>query len=419
VAPSVLLWRMASSDDLDGAFIDRFAVPPTRSGAPDGTTFAVKDLIDVAGGVSGCGNPRWRETHPPAIAHAVVVELLLSSGATAIGKTITDELAFSIVGENAHYGTRRNPRAPDRVPGGSSSGSASAVACGECDFAIGTDTTGSVRVPAANCGLFGMRPSHDRVSLAGVMPFAPSFDTVGVLARDAPMLERAMSVLLGVGIPEIATRKGAAAGVAAAGAIGETITVLRDAWDLCEPEVASVCRRWLAAHALEGPEITLEELTGKGGESADEWLTTHCQLQWAEIDCSIGGWVSSAKPQFGPLIAANFGLLSAIDRPRLRDAVRCRRELAMHLGDWLAAGRLLCFATTSAPAPRRGSLFGDRRSDAYMQPTLTLQTFATIARLPQVTVPAGEVQGAPVGISLLAARDRDTELLAWVRSIAE
>jgi amidase len=409
---------MTSSDDLDGAFIERFEVPPTRSGALDGTTFAVKDLIDIAGRVSGCGNPRWRETHPPASAHAVVVELLLSSGATAVGKTITDELAFSIVGENAHYGTPRNPRAPARVPGGSSSGSASAVACGECDFAIGTDTTGSVRVPAANCGLFGMRPSHDRVSLAGVMPFAPSFDTVGVLARNAPMLERAMSVLLGVEVPEGAARKGATAGVTAAGAIDETVAVLRDAWDLCEPEVASVCRRWLAAHALEGAEITLDALTGNGA-SADEWLTTHCQLQWAEIDCSIGGWVSSAKPQFGPLIAANFGLLAAIDRPGLRDAVRRRRELAMHLGNWLAPGRLLCFPTTSAPAPRKGSLFGDRRSDAYMQPTLTLQTFATIARLPQVTMPAGDVDGAPVGISFLAARDHDAELLAWVRSIAD
>src|SRR5690606_12615389 len=136
-----------------------------------GTTFAAKDLIDVAGRRTGCGNPRWPETHPPAAVNAVAVDLLLACGATLAGKTITDEVAFSIVGENEHYGTPLNPRAPDRVPGGSSSGSASAVARGECDFALGTDTTGSVRVPSANCGLFGMRPSHDRVSLAGVMPF--------------------------------------------------------------------------------------------------------------------------------------------------------------------------------------------------------------------------------------------------------
>lgn len=382
------------------AFVARLEIGPLGTGTLDGLTFAAKDLIDVAGHRTGCGNPRWRETHPPATVSAVAVDLLLACGARLVGKTVTDELAFSIVGENAHYGTPLNPRAPERVPGGSSSGSASAVARGECDFALGTDTTGSVRVPAANCGLAGMRPSHGRVSLAGVMPFAPGFDTVGVLARDVATLERAMSVLLGSEAVDAVT--------------APAPLLPREAWALCEPGVSAACRHWLAAAGIDAVEVGLAELAGDDGAGPATWLATHCQLQWAEIEASLGAWVATAQPTFGPLIAANFALLAAIDRPRLPRCVALRERLAARLNGALAGGRLLCIPTTSAPAPRKGQPFGDRRDDPYMSATLTLQTFATIARMPQVTIPAGEVDGAPVGISFLAATGADASLLAWL-----
>src|SRR4029077_9707831 len=136
-----------------------------------------------------------------AAAHAVCVEQLLAAGARCVGKVVADELAFSLIGENHFFGTPLNPRAPGRVPGGSSSGSASTVACGLADFALGTDTGGSVRVPASNCGLFGLRPSHGIISLAGVAPFAPSFDTVGVMTRDADLLAHVAGALPGMEIP--------------------------------------------------------------------------------------------------------------------------------------------------------------------------------------------------------------------------
>src|SRR5215510_6316024 len=177
------------------AFVTTFDLPPTGSGSLDGLCFAVKDVIDVAGCKTGCGNPTWRDSHPPAVAHAVCVEQLLRAGARCVGKTISDELAFSLLGENHFYGTPLNPCAPDRVPGGSSSGSASAVACGLLDFALGTDTGGSTRVPASNCGIWGFRPSHDFVSVAGVNPLAPSFDTVGILAQSAHVLAKVGFVL--------------------------------------------------------------------------------------------------------------------------------------------------------------------------------------------------------------------------------
>jgi amidase len=388
--------------DSTDAFTERFEVGPIASGALDGRTFAVKDLIDVAGHTTGCGNPRWRETHPPAAVNAVVVDLLLASGATLVGKTVTDELAFSIIGENAHDGTPLNPRAPDRVPGGSSSGSASAVARGECDFALGTDTTGSVRVPAANCGLFGMRPSHGRASLAGVMPFSGSFDTVGALARDLEGLERAMDVLLG---QEAGGTKPPLEGP----------LLPREAWKLCRPAVADACRRWLSASGITASEVDLVDLVGREGADPGAWLATHCQIQWAEIESNLASWIAAAQPRFGPLIAANFALLASIDRPRLPERVRLRERLAARLDESLAGRRLLCFPTTSAPAPPKGRAFGDRREDGYMAPTLILQTFASMGRLPQVTVPAGEVDGAPVGLSFLAASGDDAALLAWLR----
>src|SRR6478752_5633257 len=178
-----------------GAFIERFTLAPTKDGPLRGLRFAVKDLIDVAGHPTGCGNPTWLATHPPAEVSAICVEQLLSAGAQCEGKTITDELAFSLLGENHHYGAPLNPAAPERVTGGSSNGSASAVACGLVDFALGTDTGGSVRVPASNCGIWGWRPSHGLISVAGVMPFAPTLDTVGVFARDVNVLAKVAFVL--------------------------------------------------------------------------------------------------------------------------------------------------------------------------------------------------------------------------------
>lgn len=388
------------------AFIERFSLDPRSAGSLSGVRCAVKDLIDVAGHHTGCGNPTWRDTHPVAAANAVAVDLLLAAGARLVGKTVTDELAFSIIGENAHYGTPRNPRAPGRVPGGSSSGSASAVAQGECELGIGTDTTGSVRVPAANCGLVGMRPTHGRVSVAGVMPFAPGFDTVGALARDLPTLARGMSVLLGLETP-----------LAATPARLELVR-LREAWALAEPAVADACRSWLAARRLAGTEVALADLAGATGADPTTWLETHCQLQWSEIGACLGTWIAAARPTFGPLIAANFRLLDQIDRRRLAERVRLREQLARALNAGLGRRRILCFPTTSAPPPRTGQSYGDRREDTYMRPTLTLQTFASIARLPQVTLPAGVVDGAPVGISFASAAGSDATLLAWLAAIS-
>src|SRR5438045_3352679 len=204
-------------------FVTTFDLSPTESGPLDGLRFAVKDTIDVAGLKTGCGNPTWRDSHPAAVVHAVCVEQLLLAGARCVGKTICDELAFSLLGANHFYGTPLNAHAPDLVPGGSSSGSASAVACGLVNFALGTDTGGSTRVPASNCGIWGFRPSHDFGSVAGVNPLAPSFDTVGVLARSADVLAKVGVVLL-AGAPLSASKPA-------------TMCLIRETFELADADV--------------------------------------------------------------------------------------------------------------------------------------------------------------------------------------
>src|SRR4030095_3448018 len=270
------------------AFVTTFDLSPTGTGPLDGLCFAVKDLIDVAGWKTGCGNPTWRQSHPTAVAHAVCVEQLLGAGARCSGKTILDELAFSLLGENHFYGTPLNPRAPDRVPGGSSSGSASAVACGLVDFALGTDTGGSTRVPANNCGIWGFRPSHDFISVAGVNPLAPSFDTVGILADSVDVLSTVGSVLLAnAAVP---TNK------------PDTIHLIQEAFVLADADVQEALseplRRLRKIFGGAGRESSLPDLVaGDVGDGFATWVDTFCVIQWAEIKSCLGAWIANAKPE--------------------------------------------------------------------------------------------------------------------------
>src|SRR5215468_9446108 len=199
----------------------------TLQGAPDGPlrglTFAVKDVYDIAGHRTGNGNPVWLKTHPPATCTASAVERLLASGARMVGKTQTDELAYSLNGENVHYGTPTNPRAPGRIPGGSSSGSAAAVAGGLVDFALGTDCGGSVRLPASYCGIYGIRTSHGLIPIDGVADLAKTFDTVGWFAQTASLMHRVGRVLLPSPAKPFAPRR---------------LLIARDAFAAIEPEVS-------------------------------------------------------------------------------------------------------------------------------------------------------------------------------------
>ncbi len=386
---------------VDG-FLNRFEIGPSGRGALNGLTFAAKDLFDVAGTVTGCGNPSWAASHPPAAAHAVVLELLLAAGATCLGKTITDEFAFSLVGENHFYGTPVNPRAPDRVPGGSSSGSASVVAAGHVDFALGTDTAGSVRVPAANCGLFGLRPTWGRISVAGVQPLAPSFDTVGFFTRDSGVFDRVARVLLPV--------------APIAPAIGRVL-FLTEAWDFADEEIRQLrpqVEERFAGAGCEVATVALAELVaGPMGADLFAWRDAFCGVQWPEIWSTYGAWLESVAPVLGPKIAANFAGVKRAGRSGLaasrEKCIELRRGLA------ISAGMALCIPTTPCVAPRRGEVDYDRSGKGYLPRTLGLGALAGLCGLPQLNLPLATGKGIPAGISLVGQADSDLALVGRAR----
>ena len=385
-----------------GAFIETFELPPTAAGPLAGLRFAVKDVIDVARRLTGCGNPTWRNTHPPAAVHAVCVEQLLAAGAQCVGKTVTDELAFSLIGENHFYGTPLNPAAPERAPGGSSSGSASAVACGLADFALGTDTGGSVRVPASNCGIWGLRPSHGFVSVAGVMPLAPSLDTVGILARSGDVLRRSAEALLG--------------GEAKVGDEQPTIQLLDDAFDLVDPEIrqalAPAVERLQAVCDRRVRTTSLAQIFGKGpGSRWDTWHDTYSVLLWSEVRSSLGGWIAAKRPQLGPVTAGGFKLVDDLDRSRVRSAIEFRETNYRALREAIGPQDLWCLPTVPSSAPAKASN-AHVRSSSYYRRALSLTSLAGVARLPQVSIPLGRTPDSPVGLSLIGAYGQDLFLTA-------
>lgn len=392
---------MTESDSSLGAFCP---FPPVRiKGVPEGIlsgiNFAVKDVFDVAGHVTGCGNPTWLATHAAATDTAPIIQMLLDSGASLTGKTITDELAFSLIGDNCHYGAPSNPLAPDRVVGGSSSGSAAAVAGGLVDTALGTDTAGSIRLPASFCGLFGFRPSHGRLPLAGVMPLSPRFDTVGWFARDAAMLRRIGDVLLRV--------EGKTGADDANGMRPRGVLLVEDAFAITDSQV----------NAALGPAI--DAVTAALGSPRDimitrygleDWMRHFSILQGGEIWRTHGAWITAHRPVFAPDVAQRFAWTATIRPEEIEAADAAVRLICARLEQLLADRDLLCLPTAPGIAPLRRA---ERKElDSFRARALCLSSIAGLGGLPQVTLPLAELDGCPLGLSLIARRGGDEMLLA-------
>jgi amidase len=384
------------------AFVELFDLEPYQDGDLRNLTFAVKDCIDIKDKHTGCGNPTWQKTHPPAVVNAICVEQLLNQGATCIGKTITDEITFSLEGENAHFGTPLNPKAPERVPGGSSSGSASAVACGLVDFALGTDTGGSIRVPASNCGIYGMRPSFGMISSAGVMHFAPSIDTVGIHAKSYEILEKVASTMLSVETafePEVGN-----------------IYLVKEAFALSTKEICEAFEKHLAKLQELFPgkvrEVSLHMVVEEFSPiPLHHWLETFTTIETAEIWSTHGPWVEKFNPDFGERIKANFEYAKGIDRTKIGEAIEHREWYFNLMSDFLKPNDVLCFPTTPLLAPIKGSLGNDHQEDEYYSKTLSVCSIAGLCRLPQISLPLAEVSNVPIGLSLAAAHRNDAFLL--------
>ena len=361
-----------------------------------GLTFGVKDIYDIAGHKNGFGNPDWLRTHDAASRTAPVVQRLLDAGADMVGKTHTDEITWSLNGENAHYGTPVNVNAPGRIPGGSSSGSAAAVAGGLCDFALGSDTGGSVRAPASFCGIYGIRPTHGRVSLAGACPLASSFDTCGWFARSAELLERVGRVLLGDEVRGVPRR----------------LLLAQDAYDLAGDAVA---------RALEPAVARLSSLLGQpervtvAADGLAQWLDVFRVLQAAEAWSQHGEWVKRVKPDLGPGIKQRVQWAAELDPNLVGPARKRREEIARHMDGLLANGAVLALPTVPGIAPVRNA--APAATEDFRARALAVLCPAGLARLPQVSLPLARIDGCPLGLSLIAARGGDAMLLALAKKL--
>ncbi len=370
-------------------------VPGAASGPLAGLSFGLKDIFDVAGHKTGFGCPDWLRTHDAAKVHSLVAKKLLDAGASLAGKTHTEEMAFSLTGENAHYGTPLNVAAPGRVPGGSSSGSAAAVAGKLVDFAIGSDTGGSVRGPASFCGIYGIRPTHGHVSLDGVCALAPSFDTCGWFARDADLLARVGDVLLG--------GKAASPG---------RVLLAQDAFALALPDAAAALQPALArvAKVLGTPQaVTVSS------EGLNAWFEVFRILQFAEIWETHREWVTRVKPNFGIAIGKRFEAVAKSDPAEVARMAPQRDAIAERLDHLLANNAIMLLPTVPDIAPLLNC--PHEQTTSFRERAMGMLCISGLGRLPQVSLPLATVNGCPLGLSMVAARGNDEMLLAVARQI--
>ncbi|MCU1472493.1 amidase family protein [Amnibacterium sp.] len=356
----------------------------TGSGHLDGETVAVKDMFAVEGHRIGAGNPAWLEQATPRTRHAAAVHRLLDAGASVLGIARTDEFAYSLAGTNEHHGSPPNVGAPGRIPGGSSSGSASAVATGQATIGLGTDTGGSIRVPASYQGLWGIRTTHGAVPVDGLMPLAPTFDTVGWLTRDAALLGRVAEVLL----PPDST------------ALGDLVTA-PGLTALADPVVAEAAGT-IDATTIEWPLAVMPD-----------WLSAMQALQAWEAWQVNGAWLSG-----------RFDTLGADVRPRFERAASLSAEIGQVAAAEVAAARtairqlldrdVLLLPSASSVAPPLGDA---RALDAVRRSTMQLTCLAGIAGLPAVSIPLATSDGLPVGACLVGPVGSDRALIELAVSL--
>lgn len=390
--------------DVIGAFVPGPRVRiEGRSGGPlSGLTFAAKDLFDVAGVPTGGGNHDWPTGRAVPSRHAWAVQRLLDAGATLVGKTVTDEVSLGILGENAFDGTPVNSRAPGRVPGGSSSGSAAAVAAGVCDIALGTDTGGSVRVPSSFCGLYGIRPTHGRIDVTGMLPQAPTSDTTGWFARDAATFAKTSAAMLGEDIPPPGDASLPAKLVVAVDAFGFA--------DAATAEALKPLVQRLASLVGSSSEVTMAP------QGLSVWARAQRTLQPHEAWLTFRDWLDERNPRLAFSVARALVAGSMISETERNWANLMRQEVRARMDYLLPSGTILCMPTTPFPAPLRGLRLSVL--DPLRDRITCLCAHGGLAGFPQVNLPgATTVDGLPVGLSILGPRGSDATLVAVARAM--
>ncbi|MDA4847207.1 amidase [Hoeflea poritis] len=374
------------------------AIPAGSEGPLAGCRLAVKDIFDVAGHITGRGNPHWRDESEPAAATAPAVQTLLDAGAQFIGKTQTDEFAFSLNGHNAHYPQPVNPAAPERITGGSSSGSVAAVAAGLADIATGSDTGGSIRAPASYCGLVGLRTTHGLISLDGTMPLAPSFDTFGWFARNTDLYITVAELLLPASdftasrLLRIPEQEAMLAGTTEQNAYADALRLVQDVVG--------------GATGLQLTALDIEERY---------WCLR--KLQAREAWESHGAWISAAERNLGPGVRERFAFGTTIDDETVNSETAKRTALTDELADLIGNDGLVVMPTVPGAAPLAAASFEDIQD--YRERAIRLLCLSGLTGFPQLTLPVASVDCAPFGISLMGPKGSDRSLLDIGRKIID
>lgn len=388
-------------DDPAHAFMPypRVPVPHAATGPLAGLGFGVKDLFHVAGYPTSGGQPLLLALLGVQDRTAPTVKKLLDAGARFAGKTITDELAFSMNGQNAHFGAPLNGADPRRITGGSSSGSASAVSGKLCDFALGTDTGGSVRAPASHCGLVGLRPTHGRVSLQDALDLSPSFDTCGWFARELGTFARVADVLFDADACVLPAKV--------------RLLVPTDLWALATPA---------ALDAFLPVRRKIEDIVGAGravtvvpGElDAHYWHYRHLQGYEAwQVD---GAFIRRFAPPLGPGVAQRFAWCAQVTDGQAAAARSYREDFRERLADLLGDDGVLLLPTMPDIAPLAAE--SEEALEDYRNRALRLLCSAGLSGFPQLSLPLVRREGAPLGISLLGPAGSDRGLVALAERIA-
>jgi amidase len=369
-----------------------------ETGPLAGLTAVVKDMYDIAGSRTGGGSPDWLAAHKPADQHANAVAKILAAGATITGKTICDEFFYSVSGVNTHYGTPPNVRAPGRLPGGSSSGSAAACGANACDFALGSDTGGSVRIPASFNGVYGLRPTHGRVDLTGAMAMAPSFDVAGWFANGPGVLRRVGAVLLqGSAVKAPTTR----------------LLVASDAFAQADAEVAALCRQFLDRGAGLLPPRIEEAIAASG---FDTWREAFRVVQAKEVWETFGAFVTRAKPKLGPGIKERMDFAASVSDEQANESRETIAAARSHIRARLPPGTIIALPTAPSIAPPVAAT--GEALELFRVRTMRLTCIAGIAGLPQINIPAGTVSDCPAGLSLIGWPGADEVLLDFACRLA-
>ncbi len=382
-----------------GAFVPHvdIVLPGATSGPLAGLTFAAKDLFDVRGTITGSGNPDWERTHAPATQSAWVVDRLLAAGASLVGKTITDEISLGLLGINRFHGTPLNPAAPDRVPGGSSSGSASAVAGNLVDLALGTDSGGSVRTPASFTGIHGLRPTHGRIPVDGMATQSPSFDTAGFFARDASTFAKVGEALLGAPVGN---------------ALPDEVLIATDAFAIADGPVREALQSALAritAVMARASEMVLAR------EGIAVWSANQRTLQSYEFGRTFAEWIDATNPCFSFEVAGALANAARITEEDVAGPRAFRTDVRSRVDELLDDRRVLCLPTSPILPIRRDARLSEMRE--AVSRIIDLTCIAGLTGLPQVNLPLGNFEGIPVGLSLIGWRGSDTTLLAVAKAM--